>query len=218
MPLLSDPGTANKYSNLGFEIAARIVEVVSGQSYEDFVKSRILDPLGMKDTTFNPTDEQLDRSIVLYSVSSGATAVRQRENAWAPLPHNGPTVKVSAAAGLWSTARDQLRFYKMLMNLGLSEDGTRILKEETVRNLLAVSSRPRNLDGDVGYSLGFAAPVNDGDDAWFGHGGAWGTNCMVNWHKRQLKLWVVQLVGGPRPWDKDRQGALERFFLSRKAR
>lgn len=106
----------------------------------------------------------------------------------------------------------------MLMNLGLCEDGTRILKEETVRKLLAVSSRPRNLDGDVGYSLVFAAPVNDGDDAWFGHGGAWGTNCMVNWRRRQLKLWVVQLVGSPRPWDIDRAGALKRFFLSRMSR
>ena len=46
-----------------------------------------------------------------------------------PLPHNGPTVFPSAGAGLWTTAADQLKFYKMLMNLGVGDNGVRILKE-----------------------------------------------------------------------------------------
>jgi hypothetical protein len=87
----------------------------------------------------------------------------------------------------------------------------RILKEETVKNLLAVSSRPKELGG---YSLGLTAPVTDGEDMWFGHGGAWGTNCSVNWHKRELKLWAVQLCGGPRPWDAARAEAATKFFKS----
>ena len=40
-----------------------------------------------------------------------------------------------------------------------------------------------------GYSLGLVAPEEDKEDSWFGHGGAWGTNCMVNWHRKELKLW-----------------------------
>ena len=97
----------------------------------------------------------------------------------------------------------------MLMNLGVGENGVRILKEETVKSILAVSTRPKGLGG---YSLGLSAPETDGEDAWFGHGGAWGTNCMVNWHKKQLKLWAVQLTGGPRPWDAARAKAADQFF------
>ena len=50
------------------------------------------------------------------------------------------------------------------------------------------------------------------EDAWFRHGGAWGTNCMVNWHRKELKLWVVQLCGEPRPWDAARSAAEKKFF------
>ena len=104
----------------------------------------------------------------------------------------------------------------MLVSLGGGENGVRILKEETVKNLLAVSSRPKGKTADGkdfgGYSLGLSAPVVDGDDQWFGHGGAWGTNCMVNWHRKQLKLWAVQLCGGPRPWDGARAKAADAFF------
>ena len=100
-------------------------------------------------------------------------------------------------------------FYKMLMNLSLGENGVRILKEETVKSILARSTRPANMSG---YSLGLTAPVEDTEDAWFGHGGAWGTNCSVNWHKKELKLWVVQHAGGAQPWNPAVSQAAEKFF------
>ena len=115
----------------------------------------------------------------------------------------------SAGAGLWTTAEDQLKFYKMLMNLGVGDNGVRILKEETVKNLLAVSTRPADMEG---YSLGLTAPKVDSEDAWFGHGGAWGTSCSVNWHKKQLRMWVVQRAGGPQPWRDEVKKAAEKFF------
>jgi CubicO group peptidase (beta-lactamase class C family) len=96
----------------------------------------------------------------------------------------------------------------MLMNLGVGDNGVRILKEETVKRILAESTRPAELGG---YSLGLNAPVKDGENEWFGHGGAWGTNCNVNWHKKQLRLWVVQVNGG-QPWNKDVDKAAEKFF------
>ena len=61
-------------------------------------------------------------------------------------------------------------------------------------------------------TLGLSAPVKDDEDSWFGHGGAWGTNCSVNWHKKQLRLWVVQCAGGPQPWGAEVDKAAERFF------
>lgn len=95
------------------------------------------------------------------------------------------------------------------MNLGVGDNGVRILKEETVKELLAKSTRPKGMGG---YSLGLSAPETDSEDAWFGHGGAWGTNCSVNWHRKELKLWAVQLNGQPRPWDAARGKAEREFF------
>ena len=126
-------------------------------------------------------------------------------------PYNGPNVFASAGAGLWTTANDQLKFYKMLMNLGVGDNGVRILKEETVKSILAVSTRPEGMEG---YSLGLTAPVRDSEDAWFGHGGAFGTNCMVNWHKKQLNLWVVQLSVVSQDWKPLLWKAQREFFNS----
>ena len=208
-PILFEPGTKVQYSNTGIDIGAAVVEVVTGEKWENFLKKRVLDPLGMKDSWFWPTDAQLAHQVEMYTCQKGAPAKYQREASMQQRPYNDGHVFPSAGAGLWTTANDQLKFYKMLMNLGVGENGVRILKEETVKSILAVSTRPKGLGG---YSLGLSAPEEDGEDAWFGHGGAWGTNCMVNWHKKQLKLWAVQLTGGPRPWDAARAKAADQFF------
>ena len=196
-PIMFEPGTKEMYSNTGIDIAAAVVAEVTGMKWEDYLKKEILDPLGMTSSTFVPTDEQLSRKIELYQYVEGKPAVYVAENGNQQRPYNDSHVFASAGAGLWTTARDQLKFYKMLMNLGMGDNGVRVLKEETVKNLLAVSSRPKGMGG---YSLGLAAPEVDGENEWFGHGGAWGTHCIVNWHKRQLKLWVIQSNGGPQPW------------------
>lgn len=208
-PLLFEPGTKTQYSNTGIDIGAAIVEVVTGQRWEDFLKERVLDPLGMESTSFWPTNRQLESQIEMYDCVKDAPATYRLENNMQQRPYNGDRVFPSAGAGLWTTANDQLKFYKMLMNLGVGENGVRILKEETVKELLAKSTRPKGMGG---YSLGLSTAEEDGPDAWFGHGGAWGTNCMVNWRRKELKLWVVQLCGGPRPWDKARAKAAEQFF------
>lgn len=207
-PLLFEPGTADRYSNTGIDIGAAVIEVITGKPWDVFLKERVLDPLGMKDTTFNPTDEQLSRSIAMYVVKAGQKAQFREFNKAMPLPHNGPTVHPSAGAGLWTTAADQLKFYKMLMNLGVGENGVRILKEETVLNLLAKTTR---IGVKGNYSLGLTANFAAGT---MGHGGAWGTSCTVNWKKKELQLWVVQLNGKGRPWDAKRSAAAKKFFSS----
>ena len=208
-PLVFEPGTAVRYSNTGIDIGAAVTEVVTGKPWDVFLKERVLDPLGMKDTTFNPTDEQLSRAISMYELSKDKKPAYLKFNKWMPLPHNGPTVYPSAGAGLWTTAADQVKFYRMLMNLGLGDNGVRILKEETVKNLLATSTRPAKLGG---YSMGLTANFKAGT---MGHGGAWGTTCTVNWRKKELSLWVVQQNGNPRPWMKDRNNAAGKFFASK---
>ena len=208
-PILFEPGTKVQYSNVGIDIGAAVVEVITGKRWETFLQERVLDPLEMTNSGFWPTDEQLDEKIEMYDVKGGKLAKWKKEASWMQRPYNDDRVFSSAGAGLWTTAADQYKFYKMLMNLGVGDNGVRILKEETVKSILAKSTRPKGLGG---YSLGLNAPEEDGEDKWFGHGGAWGTNCMVNWHKRQLKLWAVQFTGGPRPWDAARNKAQDKFF------
>jgi len=210
-PIMFEPGTKALYSNTGIDIGAAVVETVTGMKWEKYLKETVLDPLGMKDTWFWPTDKQIENKIELFNIKEGQPSEWLEENPWEQRPYNDSHVFASAGAGLWSTANDQLKFYKMLMNLGVGDNGVRILKEETVKSILAVSTRPAGL-GD--YSLGLTAPVVDSEDAWFGHGGAWGTNCVVNWHKKQLKLWVVQASSGRRFWGEAMAAAAEKFFDS----
>lgn len=210
-PIMFEPGTKEQYSNTGIDIAAAVVAEVTGMKWEDYLKKEVLDPLGMTSSTFWPTDEQLSHQIEMYQYLEGKPAMYVSENGNQQRPYNDSHVFASAGAGLWTTARDQVKFYKMLMNLGVGENGVRILKEETVKNLLAVSSRPKGMGG---YSLGLTAPVEDSEDAWFGHGGAFGTQCTVNWHKKQLRMWVIQSNGGPQPWSAALDKARESFFES----
>ncbi len=211
-PLMFEPGTKAQYSNTGIDIGAAIVEVITGQKWENFLKERVLDPLGMTSTWFWPTDEQLKTQIEMYDCVANAPAKYRFQNKMQQRPYNDAHVFASAGAGLWTTANDQLKFYKMLMNLGVGDNGVRILREDTVKNLLAKSTRPAELGG---YSLGLSAGHKDTENSWFGHGGAWGTNCMVNYHRKELKLWVVQLCGQPRPWDAKREEAANKFFQSK---
>ncbi len=211
-PILFEPGQGERYSNTGIDIAAAVVEVVTGMKWEDYLKQTVLDPLGMSASSFKPTDEQLKTMIEMYDCHAGKPATWRAQDNYQQRPYNGDHVFASAGAGLWTTARDQVKFYKMLMNLGVGDNGVRILKEETVKSLLAVSTRPKNRGG---YSLGLVAPKTDGENEWFGHGGAHATNAMVNWHRKQLKLWIVQMKGGPRPWEKARDQATDEFFKSK---
>ena len=208
-PLEFEPGTRERYSNTGIDIGAAIVEVITGMKWENYLKQEVLAPLGMKSTWFWPTDKQLKTKIELYHTMNNAPAKWVEECAWQQRPYNDSHVFASAGAGLWTNANDQLKFYKMLMNLGVGDNGVRILKEETVKTLLAVTTRPSNMGG---YSLGLYAPKADNENGWFGHGGAWGTNCQVNYHKKQLKMWVIQCAGGGQPWQKDVDKAAEQFF------
>ena len=208
-PIMFEPGTRELYSNTGIDIGAAIVEVVTGMKWESYLKQEVLDPLGLKSTWFWPTDKQLKKKIELYETKPNAPAQWVKEMGWQQRPYNDTHVFASAGAGLWTTATDQLKFYKMLMNLGLGDNGVRILEEETVKNLLARTTRPETMGG---YSLGLWAPVHDNEDAWFGHGGAWGTDCAINWHKKQIKLWIIQSAGGGQPWKGDVDKAAEKFF------
>ena len=215
-PLVREPGTKFGYSNWGMDVAARVVEIVSGQRFEDFLAERLFKPLGMTDTTFNPTDEQLARSMSLYRAGGESAAEKLDGNCRMPVPHNGPDVFPSAGAGLWSTPRDFVKVFRMLLNRGVGDNGVRILKAETVRDLLEKSQLPEGVPGSRGgYSLGFH--VDAGDSGWYGHGGAWATNCRMNPRTRQLRFLAQQIVGReqdkePKPFMTAYEKAANRFM------
>ena len=207
-PLAYEPGTRFAYSTFGIDVATAVLEAASGMRIEDFLGNRIFEPLGMKDTTFWPTDEQLARAMMPYWVGGTERARRIEGKDRMPRPYNGPDVFPSLGAGLWSTPRDLVKFYKMLLNRGVGDNGVRILKAETVMGLLEQNQLPEAVAKTAKpYSLGLHV---DGDSGWYGHGGAWTTNCRINPKTRKLKLLAQQISY---EWPKEeRKPFLEAFY------
>ena len=188
-PLQTEPGTHYQYSNAGINTAARILEVVSGMKYENFMQQRLFDPLGMKDTTFWPTDEQARRIAKSYRPDGAKTNLVEIPIGQLIYPltdkiHRFPM----PAGGLFSTAQDTALFCRMLLNGG-ELDGRRYLSEAAFKELTK-----RQTPTSVKESYGFGLAV--GDD-WFGHGGAFATNMEVRPAKGLVIIWMVQHDGFP---------------------
>ena len=188
-PLQSEPGTHYQYSNAGINTAARILEVVSGQKYEDFMQQRLFDPLGMKDTSFWPGGEQVERLAKSYRPDSDKTNLEEFLISQLIYPlddrmHRFPM----PAGGLFSTAQDTLRFCQLILNKG-EFNGKRLLSEAAVAELTRRQT-PESLK--VSYGLGFSV----GGD-WFGHGGAHATNMQIYPERNLILIWMVQHSGFP---------------------
>ena len=184
-PLLFEPGTSWKYSNAGLDVAGAIVEVVTGEKIEDHLKRVFFDPLGMKDTTFRPTAEQLKRLVSMYYVETNKTCRLMPK--YRPLrePYDSPDRWPSCGAGLFSTPQDLLEFYRMLAFGGVSRDGRRIMPEKAITGLLAVKQTPQ--DVKTAYSLGMFV-----EGEWFGHDGALKTAALLNPKRHAVWLWMMQ--------------------------
>ena len=129
-PLDFQPGARWAYSGLaGIDTLGRIVEVASGLTFDEFLRRRILEPLGMKDTAFNVPDDRMARVVTLYRRTPDGLERR-------PVPEWVATTTLhSGGGGLWSRAEDYLQFAQMLVNRG-ELNGTRLLGTRTV-DLLA---------------------------------------------------------------------------------
>lgn len=188
-PLQTEPGTAYQYSNAGINTAARVLEVVSGTPYEQFMQERLFDPLGMKDTTFWPDESQVARVARSYRPGMDkekleAFDITQLRYPLSDRLHRFPM----PAGGLFSTAEDTARFARMLLNRG-ELDGRRYLSREAVTEL---SKRQTPETVTSSYGLGFAV----GPD-WFGHGGAHATNLEIRPGQGLALVWMVQHGGFP---------------------
>lgn len=193
-PLEFEPGTKWSYCNAGIDTLGRIIEVASGVSYEEFLQKRVFDPLGMKDTTFYPTPEQLERLAMTYNKKNGKLTPEPNSLLGPPKGAKHPI----PAGGLYSTASDLATFYQMMLNGG-TRSMTRFLSEKSVQTM--TSNQIGDLKGaftpGMCFGLGWAvvrepqgvtAMLSPGS---YGHGGAFGTQ---GWLDPTQDLYVVLLI------------------------
>lgn len=165
LPLMFDPGTRFMYSNAGPDTASRIVEVVSGRSFEDFLTARLLSPLGMRDTTFFPNEEQLSRLAAgcLFDKTAGKL-VRAPNEVFITSPYGDRKIRHAPGGGLFTTAVDLASFTQMLLNKG-EFGGKRHISAESIMEMT------RN---QVPEELRSMVPSLPGPDAPMGYGLGWG--------------------------------------------
>lgn len=184
-PLNFEPDTKYQYSNAGINTAARIIEVVSGMSYEEFMQKRLFDPLGMKDTTFWPSEEQGKRIALSYKPTQDKSNIEATPVTQLHYPLHERIRQPMPAGGLYSTAADVAKFGQMLLNGG-ELGGKRYLLPEAMK---AMTSKQTG-EGLNPYGFGFAIT---GDS--FGHGGAYATNLSIEPAKGLVLVFMVQHAG-----------------------
>jgi CubicO group peptidase (beta-lactamase class C family) len=192
LPLAHQPGTAWRYST-ATDVLGRLVEVVSGQTLDVFLKERIFEPLGMPDTGFYVPTEKQARFTVVYGPAEGG-GLKVIEPARSP-HYTNPVKLFSGGGGLVSTAADYLRFAQMLLNKGIL-DSTRLLAPKTVE-LMMINHLPGNAakwdDPANGFGLGGSVLVDVAASQGYNSLGNWGWGGAANtW------FWIdpsEQLVG-----------------------
>ena len=211
LPLVHQPGSAYQYG-LSTDVLGRLVEVISGQSLESFMRKRIFEPLGMNDTYFDLPADKVGRLAVVYEPGPDKRIRRVSEEAvnkgelsyCVTSPYQGQRGYCSGGAGLTSSAADYARFLQMLLNGG-QWNGNRILKPETVREMTS------NQIGDLKFMLptgrfgyGFSVVTSAGKDevtsvgsyAW---GGFYSTGFWVDPEKKLVGVLMTQLVPSSDP-------------------
>jgi CubicO group peptidase (beta-lactamase class C family) len=202
-----EPGTKYSYANAGINTAARIIEVVSGIPYEEFMQRRLFKPLGMKDTTFWPTEKQARRIANSYKPNAAKNDLEEIKISQLHYPLTDHAVRYPMpAGGLFSTAHDVARFCQMILNGG-ELDGRRYLSENAVKTMTSKQT------GDaVTESYGFGWSVSPDST---GHGGAESTNMEVKRKHGLIFIWMVQHSGFPNDGGKSRdafkQAAMTEF-------
>jgi CubicO group peptidase (beta-lactamase class C family) len=210
-PMQYEPGAKWSYTQSGINAAARIVEVVSGLTFDQFLQKRLFDPLGMANTTFYPTDAQRAQLVTAYAKNKDTGALEPVP----PRPEFGPRDRPPQGnGGLYSTAPDYARFCQMLLNGGTLE-GRRYLSAAAMKFLTTPQTGELptgffqnetygNRGTNYGWGLatcilrtpheGVAAMLAPGS---FGHGGAWGTQAWIDPVKGVAYLLMVQRSNFP---------------------
>lgn len=187
--LLFEPDSNYKYSNAGINTAARILEVVSGMAYEEFMDQRLFKPLGMKDTTSWPAGDQLKRLVKSYKPNAAKTDLEETTVTQLRYPLDDRKNRhPMPAGGYFSTPADVTLFCRMILNDG-ELNGKRYLSPEAVKQLTTRQTAP---ELKTSYGLGFQISPDNA-----GHGGAYATNMSIYQEKGIITVWMVQHAGFP---------------------
>ena len=159
LPLLFSPGERYEYS-LSVDVLGRLVEVVSSKPFDEFLRTRIFEPLGMKDTYFFPPDNKLDRLAAAYTYYPDKGLARFPDTPItegpftysADYPYRGPKKLFSGGAGLNSTTADYARFCEMMLEGG-KLGNVRILSRKSVE--LMTHDQLGKIAPDMAFGLGF---------------------------------------------------------------
>ena len=214
LPLVSQPGTKWRYS-VATDVLGRLVEVLSDQSFDDFLQSKVLGPLGMKDTAFYVPEEKLDRLASVYGPGNG---IKKLDNADVN-SYRRPKSFLSGGGGLVSTGPDYMRFCQMLLNGG-GLDGVSILGRKTVelmtKNHLADELRPFSVNGSsadeskgCGFGLGFKVIMDQaqygilGSEGSYSWGGAASTFFWIDPLEDLIAIWLTQFMPISHPQRKE---------------
>jgi CubicO group peptidase (beta-lactamase class C family) len=196
-PLEFEPGTRWRYSNMGIATLGRVVEVVSGMPYEQFLARRIFEPLGMQDSFFFPPADKHARIAAVYDIADGkllkADIDLYRKGAKYPAPEGG----------LYSTAPDLARFYQMMLNGG-ALDGKRLLSKSAVEVMTQVHTGDleAGFAPGMGYGLAWSVVRNEqgvfrgNSVGTYGHGGAYRTYGFIDPRKELIGIILYQRVSG----------------------
>jgi CubicO group peptidase (beta-lactamase class C family) len=210
-PMNYEPGAKWRYCQSGINAAARVVEIVSGLTFDEFLRTRICVPLGLKHTTHYPSAEQIPLIATPYAKNKTTGAL---DPVSAPLPARG-TRPPTGNAGLYSSAHDYARFCQMLLNGG-ALDGKRYLSPAAMK-LLSTSQTPADMPtgffqndtyghygANYGWGIatcvlktphpGLAAMLSPGT---YGHGGAWGTQAWIDPVRGVAYVLMVQRTNFP---------------------
>lgn len=196
--LLFEPGTHWNYSNVGYNILGRIIEIVSKQPYDVFLAQHLFEPLGMKDTYFFLPDEKRGRLATLYTLAADGLKPSSRQLG----PQQGPRIP-RPAGGIVSTAEDIFRFNMMMRNKG-TLDGRRVLSAAAVT--LMTTSHTGGMQAGwvpgVGHGYGYEV-VRNAEGMYrynsigsYVKGGAFRTYEWVDPEKDLVGVFMMQLTNG----------------------
>ena len=198
MPLDFQPGKGGGYSPLaGFDLLARVVEVVSGLPFDAYLQQNLFDPLGMQDTAFRLDDAQSARLVHVYKREKNRLQdVTDTAEDMDSLLQRGENY-TAGCGGLFSTLHDYDRFAHMLLNGG-AVDGVRVLQPETVR-LMGQPGSPDYPDPDPGCAWGLGMKIRKDPQkaksactaGTFGWSGAFGTHFFVSPKDHLSAVWMM---------------------------
>ena len=209
-PLIAQPGAAWNYS-LSTDVLGRVVEVVSGQPFDAFMRDRIIKPLKMVDTDFTVPEAKWSRFATVYSPdpAGGIRPMKDPETfgnaTFSPIAYYKSRTYFSGGAGLVSTAADYARFAQMLLNGG-SLDGVQLLSPKSIELMTRshTADLPPNplLSAGPGFGLGFrvvtdlALTAAIGSEGRYGWVGIYGTEFWVDPRERLIGIVLVQRYPG----------------------